>query len=161
MANKFQGYQSLKRFIRQARQAKKRGIKQIEIGFFETARYPPVSTGKNGGRPQTPHYVATVAAWNEFGTRNGIPARPFFSQAVEESKRDVKKIFRQHINAKTITPDDRVAKLAGEAVKGHIQEKIVDLREPPNAPRTIARKGSSNPLVDTGTMLNAVTYKIK
>ena len=155
---RLQGLRSLKKFIRQAKQ--KPRFKNVEIGFFESARYPPVSTGKNGGRPQTPHHVATVAAWNEFGTRNGIPARPFFSQGIEASKQDVKKVFRQHIDPKTMKPDLRVAKLAGESVKGHIQERIVELKDPPNAPATIQRKGSDNPLVDTGTMIQAVNYKI-
>ena len=155
---RLQGYQSLKKFIRRTKQ--KKAFKNVEIGFFESARYPPVSTGKNGGRKQTPHFVATVAAWNEFGTRTGIPARPFFSQGIEASKTDVKKIFRQHIDPKTMTPTTRVGKLAGEAVKGHIQEKIVALKTPPNAPATIEKKQSSNPLINTSVMINSVDYKI-
>ena len=45
------------------------GKEKLEIGFFETARYP------NGT------FVAQVAYFNEFGTLN-IPMRPFFRNAI-------------------------------------------------------------------------------
>lgn len=32
---------------------------------------------------------------------------------------------------------------------------------PPNSPKTIAKKGSSRPLIDTGTLRKAITYVIK
>ena len=35
-----------------------------------------------------------------------------------------------------------------------------DLRTPPNAPSTIKKKGSSNPLIDTGEMVQSVDYKV-
>ena len=31
----------------------------------------------------------------------------------------------------------------------------------PNAPATIARKGSSTPLIDTGALLNSITYEVR
>jgi len=31
----------------------------------------------------------------------------------------------------------------------------------PNAPSTIAQKGSSKPLIDTGSMLNSITYAVR
>ncbi|MGL5301487.1 MAG: hypothetical protein ACRC9Z_10465 [Weissella confusa] len=48
----------------------------------------------------------------------------------------------------------------GERIKGDIQNKIITLQSPANAALTIANKGSSNPLVDTGNMLHAVTYRV-
>jgi len=42
----------------------------------------------------------------------------------------------------------------------HIQQFMVDLKHPPNAPITIARKGSSNPLIDTGQLMNSVTWQV-
>lgn len=48
----------------------------------------------------------------------------------------------------------------GRLAQGHIQAEIVALSTPPNAPSTIRKKGSSNPLIDTGAMRQAVTWKI-
>lgn len=42
-----------------------------------------------------------------------------------------------------------------------IKDYAVELRIPPNHPFTIERKGSSNPLVDSGDMINALTYEVK
>ena len=49
----------------------------------------------------------------------------------------------------------------GIKAKGDIQAEIVALQTPPNAPSTIRQKGSSNPLIDQGELLGAVTYKIE
>ena len=43
---------------------------------------------------------------------------------------------------------------------GLIQDYLTNLREPPNHPYTIAKKGSSNPLVNTGRLRNSITYEV-
>lgn len=48
----------------------------------------------------------------------------------------------------------------GVLAQGDIQMEITALSSPPNTPSTIARKGSSNPLIDTGAMRGAVTWKL-
>jgi HK97 gp10 family phage protein len=45
-------------------------------------------------------------------------------------------------------------------IKTAIQDKIMSNVPPPNAPSTIARKGSSNTLRDTDEMLNSVDIRI-
>ena len=162
---KVRGGKKLERALRQARRAQAAKVESVEVGFFETARYPPVRTGVGGGQPQTPIPVATVAAWNEFGTKGGgwggpTPERPFFRQGIAASIKDVKSVLRKNIDPKTLAVDDRTAGLLGETVKGHIQTSITNLREPKNSPVTIERKGSDNPLIDTGFMRNSVTWKI-
>ena len=156
------GGHRLKAVIRKAKTATG---KSVEVGFFETARYPPVRTGKNGGQKQEPHYVATVAAWNEFGTRGGgrggpTPERPFFRQALERVPPTVREIVRAGWNPEKPGVNARTAGLVGEAVKGEIQASIRNLRSPPNAPWTIKMKGSSNPLVENQTMVNNVGYMV-
>lgn len=42
-----------------------------------------------------------------------------------------------------------------------IRMEIDALKSPPNSPVTIERKGSSNPLIDTGAMRQAVTWIIE
>ena len=48
----------------------------------------------------------------------------------------------------------------GEAIAGQLRQSIIDTNEPPLKPATIARKGSSKPLVDTGVMLNSVSFEV-
>lgn len=48
----------------------------------------------------------------------------------------------------------------GAFAAGATQQYITDLRDPPNAPYTIEKKGSDNPLIDTGSMRSSVTYKV-
>ena len=48
----------------------------------------------------------------------------------------------------------------GDESASLIKDFARDLRNPGNHPFTIHRKGSSNPLVDTGGMIGAITYDI-
>ena len=158
------GGHKLRASLRKARDAS--GIAGVDVGIFADSRYPSVRTGKNGGQKQTPHYVATVAAWNEFGTQNadgsvGTPERPAIRNAIRASEAEVREIIKSNIDTETGAADTRLAGLVGEFVKGKIQQETVALRAPANAPSTIARKGSSNPLVDTGTMLNSWGWRVR
>lgn len=49
----------------------------------------------------------------------------------------------------------------GLMAAGDIQRRIADLRDPPNAASTVDRKGSSNPLIDTGEMRQKVSHKVQ
>lgn len=42
-----------------------------------------------------------------------------------------------------------------------IKEYIVELDSPPNHPYTVDQKGSANPLVDTGGLVESISYRIK
>ena len=50
---------------------------------------------------------------------------------------------------------------AGILFKNAIQREITNLKEPPNAESTIFKKGSSNPLIDTGLMRSKVEWKLR
>jgi hypothetical protein len=109
--------------------------------------------------------------WNHFGTRGGasgggwggpIPERPFLSNAMRTNrasyrnamKSSAKKILHGETSLKTV-----LTKL-GILAQGDIQEEITALSNPPNSPVTIALKGSSNPLIDTGELRGAITFKV-
>lgn len=118
----------------------------LEIGFFETAKYP------NGT------YVAQVARYQEFGTIH-IPARPFFRRAVTSNankwiefyKKDVQKNNNSFLSLNKV----------GEIARKDIINSIDAMTTPPLKKSTIKQKGSSKPLVDTGLMRRSVTYKVK
>lgn len=111
------------------------------------------------------------AIWNHFGTKGGasgggwggpIPERPFLANAMRDNKG--KYSDSMQTAAKAIVAGQYDARTAlsrlGILAQGDIQEEITTLSSPPNSPVTIARKGSDNPLIDTGAMRQAVTWKI-
>ena len=124
------------------------GVTSLQVGFFKNARYP------NG----TP--VAAVAAWNEFGTV-AIPERPFFRNALRRSLDPVRELVAERVDPRKMEVDPLLADEVGAYVAGQVQSEIVRLREPSNASSTIARKGSSNPLIDKGKMRQSVTWRTR
>ena len=137
-----------KKLQRLLREAGKGGVSGVKVGFFSTARY-------QDGTP-----VAAVAAWNEFGTET-IPERPFFRNALAESERSVGRILQAGLDTKKMVVDEQLAGRVGAHVQGKIQDSITSLKEPPNAPETVRRKGSSDPLMDTGTLRNSVAWEVE
>jgi hypothetical protein len=49
----------------------------------------------------------------------------------------------------------------GTEFAGLIQKKIRDLKDPPNSQMTIERKGSDNPLIDTGRLVGSVRHEVE
>ena len=49
----------------------------------------------------------------------------------------------------------------GVLVKGLVQDEIVQGGFAPNAPATVLRKGSAQPLIDTGLMRQSVKYVVR
>lgn len=117
----------------------------LEAGFLEGVTY---SDGMS---------VPMVASLNEFGTYN-IPPRPFFRNAINKNSDKWGKIFLQGMQKQGAR---NAFGLLGERIRKDIIQSINDTNEPPNSPVTIARKGSSKPLVDTGLMRASVNYRIK
>ena len=137
-----------KKLQRLLREAGKGGVSGVKVGFFSTARY-------EDGTP-----VAAVAAWNEFGTET-IPERPFFRNALAESERSVGRILQGGLDTKKMVVDEQLAGRVGAHVQGKIRDSITALKEPPNAPSTVRAKGSSDPLMDTGTLRNSVDWEVE
>ena len=119
-----------KKLQRLLREAGKGGVSGVKVGFFSTAKY-------QDGTP-----VAAVAAWNEFGTKT-IPERPFFRNALAESERGVANVLKAGIDTKKMVVDEQLAGRVGAHVQGKIQDSITALKDPPNAPETIARSARS------------------
>ena len=131
--------------------AERSGVASVDIGFFSTARY-------QDGTP-----VAAVAAAHEFGVRldeSGpeIPERPFFRQAIRRIESGLSETLAGQVENGRLDP--AAAGRVGAWASAIVQDSIVRLRTPPNSPATIARKRSSNPLIDTGHMRQSVTWKV-
>lgn len=162
------GGQRAQAFILQARAAQAQGVQTVIVGFFETARYPAAHTGIRGGTARQPLPVAAVASFNEFGTSNGVPERPFMRRANETADPILLPIILAGVDsADALAIDRATAGRLGLAMQGHIQRTITDGPWRANAERTRERKslrGNASrevtPLIDTAKMRNSVTYRI-
>lgn len=107
--------------------------------------------------------VVDRAVWNHYGTSRGIPPRPFLLNAIRKNRRKYLEALKTS-GAKILRGEatlEMTMRKLGVLAQGDIQQEITDLRDPPNAASTIAAKGSSNPLIDTGEMRSKVTWEVK
>ena len=113
--------------------------------------------------------MAAIGAANEFGTRSAdgsvhIPERSFLRSTIAEKSGSYFKFIAKGVGqiADGSTTMKEVLSLVGTKAVGDVQKKIVDLRDPPNAPRTIAqKKGENNPLIDTGRLRQSIDFVIR
>ena len=92
-----------------------------------------------------------------------IPERSFLRTSHDEYADEIAKkasmALGQVINGK-MSPDTWLD-MFGEMMATKVKQYIRDLKSPPNHPFTIDQKGSSNPLVDTGNLLESITWEKK
>ena len=132
---------------------------------------PYVKTGFPPNKFNTPHKqkkgshvpisVGEVAVAMNFGTST-IPARPFLTGTAEATKTQMRAFMKREIQkiAKgESAPAESLSRIGAYQV-GLIQKTISSNMPPPNSPATIARKGSSTTLIDSGQMRQTVTYEV-
>lgn len=103
--------------------------------------------------------VGDVATFHEFGI--GVPERSFVRNYVDRSKAAAQTLARRCAEAVARgVPAEAALNIIGMSHAAAIQEVIADGIDPPLAPETIKRKGSSVPLIDTGQLRASVTWRI-
>lgn len=109
--------------------------------------------------------VAEIAAVQEFGTEDGsIPSRSFVRSTFDEQKEELaemaRRLFFLILQGKQTTGN--ALNVLGAKLAAEIKKKITTGAgvPPPNAPSTIAAKGSDRPLVDTGRLVNAIAWAV-
>lgn len=103
--------------------------------------------------------LATVAAANEFGT-DRIPERSFLRSTMSEEQEKIAAIAAAEAKAilegrKTV---EQSLDLIGLYAASRVQAKIQSHPPPPNAPATIAKKGSSGTLIDSGNLMQSIRH---
>lgn len=91
-----------------------------------------------------------------------IPERAFLRNGYDQGKGDVLDLA-EAIMCDALSGHMSVNKFlsqVGQWMVEHIQDYAEDLQDPPNHPYTVEQKGSSNPLVDTGDMIDSITYEV-
>ena len=119
----------------------------LRVGFLEKAKYPDGTS------------VASVAAFNEFGTGTA-PPRPFFRNMIAAKQPEWPKAIADGLKRNRLDVD-LTLKQTGEAIKGQLQQSIRDTNTPPLAPSTIRCKGFEKPLIETTQMINSVDFDVK
>lgn len=124
----------------------------VTVGIHEDANDPP----------EGEITMATLGAVHEFGT-DTVPARPWLQNGFESGLKDYEDILAEGVNETLTKGADIKASLnqVGVFAVGMVQAFITELKTPANKPKTIARKGSSNPLIDSGAMRSSVNYKLQ
>lgn len=162
MTAKIRGGTKLKNRLREIVR-KVTGAKLVRVGFLENATYPD-------GTP-----VAMVAAIQNYGApRAGIPARPFFSNMVDDKSPDWPDAAAQNLKATGYDAKKTLERM-GEGIAGDLRQSIRDTNEPPLAESTLRRRGyqgapydptnpatfGAKPLVHSGHMLASADYEVK
>ena len=96
----------------------------------------------------------------------GIPPRPFLEPSIDRNK-DLLAIQQKNIINKSLSGDgdgyreemEKTGLLMSTKAKEFLTDPANGLA--PNSPGTIRRKGSSKPLIDTGSLLNSITYVVR
>ena len=91
-----------------------------------------------------------------------IPERSFIRAGYDQEKENIirqsEKLLEKVL--KLELPVKVFFETLGELIVGMIQKYLTDLSSPPLHPATIASKGSSSPLIDTGRLRGSITYKV-
>jgi len=129
-----------------------------EIDKLRTSHYALVGIHESAGQVKDGAMtVATLGAIQHFGNED-IPARPWLDKGLESATKELLDVIREGVE-EGLT-EQQIMKRVGVEAEGAIRQYITDLDTPPNAPSTISRKGSSNPLIDTGAMRQSVTSTV-
>lgn len=92
-----------------------------------------------------------------------IPERSFLRTGHDENIDSIMEISKKAL--KQVTSGqmsvDTFLDMVGEQLATAIKDYMVELDTPPNHPFTKEQKGSSNPLVDTGNLVESITWRVK
>lgn len=128
----------------------------VKVGILSgTGEHPKAKRGQT---------IAEVGWWNEFGTHEegleAVPARPFLRTGLHDNIGKYRGLFKtviKNVLLQRITADQAVF-VIGETAVADVKAKIVSISSPPNEPSTRRRKGSSNPLIDTGALRQHINW---
>lgn len=130
--------------------------KEAQVGFW-------------GGTHPSGNNIAQIAAWNEEGHMNGgsfagtiTPARPFIRQGFMSGVK--KYVSTRNMDFHRIAMGQYTWSQFHDSVGYDLQKLmrtvIQGWDKPPNSPVTVYIKGFNNPLIETGTLMASVKYKI-
>lgn len=117
----------------------------VRVGVLEGSKYPD---GTN---------VASVAFWNEYGTRTA-PPRPFFRDTIKNEKQNWSALATKAIRMGYTV--EHMLGLVGSAMQTDIQHSIMTWTTPRNSDYTIAVKGYDAPLRNTMLLHDSIKFEV-
>lgn len=131
--------------------------RKIEVGIV---------TPKMHTRPgRSPIPTAQIYQWQEEGTSDGrVPARPTLRRTFQEYQ-FLMIPFAKNLMFNAVKGTDYKKPMVeiGNTFSKLVKQKIMDLKHPQLSPYTIATRvnaGTTNPLVDTGQLMEAVGFRV-
>lgn len=102
-----------------------------------------------------------VATFHEFGTSR-VPERSFIRATVDEKEDEIRKLQKRVANGvkQGKLTEEKALELLGLKVQGDMVARVRANIPPPLKPQTIKRKGSSVALIDSGQLVQAITFKV-
>lgn len=92
-----------------------------------------------------------------------IPERAFLRNGFDTNKdsvmKDAEQVLPSVLDGSLAT--DEFLKMIGIILSSDIKDYAQKLDSPPLHPFTVKHKGSTNPLVDTGDMIESITYEVE
>lgn len=143
-----------------------RGYRALLARVKRASRSRAITVGVHSGEGGAPAAgggtVADVASIHEFGLGN-VPERSFVRSWADAKKSDNQKLLREAAEriVRGATVDEALEQV-GLVMAASMQKRIQSGEiGPPLEPATIARKGSSTPLIDTGQLVSSITHKVE
>ena len=105
--------------------------------------------------------IIEIGAVHEFGMDN-IPQRSFLRVPFAENKKEIDAFIQKRfeMSGKEIAPIKALEQI-GVFAEGISKRSFVENDWVANSPFTIAKKGSSSPLIDTGNLRNSITSIVR
>lgn len=117
----------------------------VQVGVIDGSKYPDGTS------------VASVAIWNEYGTKTA-PARPFFRDTIKQEKSNWSALATKAIRAGYTV--EHMLGLVGAQMQTDVQLSIMTFSNPPNAAYTVAKKKFNAPLRNTMLMHDSIKFEV-
>jgi hypothetical protein len=143
----------VQRYIKQLR-----GKPYVKVGILEQ-KFDEAKDSREKSKSE--NTLGQVAVANEFGT-DQIPERSFLRSTADKKAKvwaDQTEKYRKQVMEGHMTPEQALG-LLGLKIETDTKTTIRSNVPPPNSPATVARKGSSKTLIDTGQLLNAIAPQV-
>lgn len=132
----------------------------VKVGLPDDPKLEWATSATTHATGQT---LGEVALINEFGSQDGtIPERPAWRMGLAHGAHDFNRLNK--INLRLVADGKKSLRQAlgelGLMGQSRVQNEILVGEFEPNAPSTVAKKGSSHPLIDTAQEKNSVTFEV-
>ena len=143
------------------------GWKKFKAEMEQAAKKPHAVVGVWGEKASETHANSVVpniliATVHEFGT-DQIPERSYIRNTVDLKGKEIESTMAKQVDLISLgkATTETVLERLGLFVKGLIQRRISDGIPPPLKEKTIERKKSSKPLVDTGQLRASILHEVR